>query len=247
MKLFVCILLSCGTIASNKSLELNPEFILNFLNFNNLRSGICYYCRPLPENWFEIFKTEFINLSYLKIPSAKKIEDNKTFAFNQPKVGVIFDTTCNETSDLFEQFSSLKVFNGSFSWLMFAESFEATLKMLSSQYINLDADITLAVAISDRSFELFDVYNPNSRTNGQLVVNPIGQWTQENGYNVTKIGTKFERRSNLNGAVYRAVVIAHPTNTTLIPYLEKNDKVVDAAHRFNYNLFKILQAKYNFR
>lgn len=247
MKLFVCILLFCGTIASNKSWELNPGFILNFLNFNDLRSGICFYCRPLPKNWFEIFKYEFVHLSYHKISFAEAIEEKKTFAFNQPKVGVIFDMTCNKTSDLFEQFSSSKVLNGSFSWLMFAESFLTSVKMLSSQYINLDADITLAVATSDRSFELFDVYNPNSRTNGQLAVNPIGQWTQKNGYNVTKNGTKFERRSNLNGAVYRAVVIAHPANTTLIPYLEKNDKVVDAAHRFNYNLFKILQARYNFR
>lgn len=247
MKFLVFFVCFVRVIASRECLDFDIKIVSSFLKFNNLRSGICFYCRKLSENWFKIIKNEFVHMSYFDVSNNQSFKSHKLFKVNQPSVGVIFDTTSNETRNMFEIFSTSRYFNSSYSWLMFADDFNASTQLLSSQDINLDAEITLAVALKEDLFDLFEVYNSNSRTNGQLVINSIGQWTKENGYNITKSGTKFERRSNLNGAVYRAVVIAHLNNTTLIPYLEKEDKLFDVPHRFNYNLFKILQQNYNFR
>lgn len=247
MKFLVFILTFVGVIGISKGLDFDGEIVKSFLNINKLRSGICFYCRQWPVNWFETIKHDFLHLSYFDVSNKKSFDRHKIFASNQSRIGITFDTTCNKTGDLFEKFSTERYFNASYLWLMLAVDFNASIQLLRSQDINLDAEITLAIAKNENSFDLFDVYNPNSRTNGKLVVNPIGQWTQESGYNVEVTKTKFERRSNLNGVTFRAVIIAHLSNTTLIPYLEKEDKLVDVPHRFNYNLFNVLQEKYNFR
>lgn len=249
MKFLVLVLFLSGVFVSSKTLEVEPETVLDFLKFNNLQTGICFYCTQLPRNWFESIKQDLVYLSYHKTSSAKlrRFDRNKIFSFNQPRVGVIFDSTCNETADLLKKFSSAKLFNASYSWLMFAESYEISTNMLRSQNINLDSEITLAIAGTKHSFDLYDVYNPNSRTNGKLIVNPIGQWTQGNGYNVTLKGTKFQRRFNLNGATFHAAIIAHLGNESLIPYIEREDKLFDVPHRYHYKLFKVLQERHNFR
>lgn len=247
MKFLVFTLAFVEVIGISKGLDFDGEIFRSFLKFNNLRSGICFFCGQFHAKWFKAITHDFMHLSYFDVSNKKGFDRHKIFASNQPRIGITFDTTCNKTGDLFEEFSTERYFNASYLWLMLAVDFNATIQLLRSQDINLDAEITLAIAKNDNSFELFEVYNPNSKTNGKLVVNPIGQWTQENGYNVEVTRTKFERRSNLHGVTYRAVVIAHLSNTTLIPYLEKEDKLVDVPHRFNYNLFKVLQEKYNFR
>lgn len=249
MKFLLFALFLGGTFAFSKTFELKAKIVLDFLKFNNLNSGICFYCGQLSRDWFKTIENDFVYLSYQKLKPEKlrKFEEYKIFVFNQPKVGVIFDTTCNKTGDLFEKFSALKFFNASYSWLMFADNFEISTKMLRSQNINLDAEITLAVNKNETSLDLFEVYNPNPRTNGKLVVDPIGQWTPKSGYNVTLKETKYQRRSNLNGVVFRAAIIAHPTNESLVQYMEREDKVFDVIHRYQYGLFKILQEKHNFR
>lgn len=248
MKLLV--IFSVLVVASKISgLHFFPEIALKFLELHKLNNGILFYCEKSYEKWPEMAKSEFKYLTFNEISSFKVKSNDASvlMRLHSPRIAVIFDTSCNGTEELFKTFSNTGSFNGSYFWLMLADDYETAIELLSLQDINLDAEITLAIDRNNETFEIFDVYNPNSRSNNQLIVQSKGFWKQDNGFNLQSNSSKFEKRSNLNGAVFRAAVIAHPKNQTLVSFLKTEDKLEDLQSRYHFNLFEILQKRHNFR
>lgn len=74
------------------------------------------------------------------------------------QLAIIFDVTCKETEKVFEEFSRFFFFNASYNWLMFTDDYESGIEVLIFQNINLDAEITFAIADNTSSIRLHDIY-----------------------------------------------------------------------------------------
>lgn len=201
-----------SVFALNQSLQFNQQLVSSFLKHYNLKFGIIFYCKFEDmdiSSWESFVKNELKYFAFFDI-SLEKFDLNDTWRmmkYDNHELGIVFDTTCDETETVFDEFSNFNCFNASYYWLIMSESFESSVELLKLQNINLDAEITLAVQI-ENSMQLYDVYNPNSRTDGKLVVQPKGFWNEIEGLNITMKGSKFDRRSNLNGALIHTGIVA---------------------------------------
>lgn len=69
MKAFFVVLISFFSV--NKSLEINQQLFVNFLNRFNLYYGIIFYCEQLDNNaWFKIGEIEFKYFSFYDVSSS---------------------------------------------------------------------------------------------------------------------------------------------------------------------------------
>lgn len=215
---------------------------------------------------------EFEFLSFIDI-SADNLDKRiliNSLKLDHRQIGAAFDLSCNETEQIFEEFSSQSFFNASYNWLMVGESFKELLEFFEGKNINIDAEISLCIIDENGKAQIYDIYNPNSRTNGKIISQIKGNWSESGGFKLLTEGSKFDRRSNLHGVDLHGAVVATSRfmqNQTLIEYMEsmsKNHKRImylqhyqtflgsknrlhDAQHRYNYRLFKLLAVQYNFR
>lgn len=222
------LLLVLSFFPTNKSVKLfNTKLVVDFLNQFTVNVAIVFHCdtfNEVIEDLISIARNEFVYLSFFDISSRAFNSTNSwlLMKYENRQLGVIFDIDCNGKSEAFDECSRSNYFNASYQWLMLSQDYKSSITILKLQNINLDAEITLAVKAEREEIQLFDVYNTNSRTNGELVVLPKGTWIESLGMNISLNGSKFERRSNLNGAVVLAGVVASgiPTNQTLQQYME---------------------------
>lgn len=227
MKLFVLVVLSVFQL--NKSLEINYKLTLDFLNYFNLNIANIFYCGDSLKinDWKKVVKSEFKYFSFFDVSSPTfNLNDSwRMMQFDYRQIGVVFDVTCNETDDVFDEFSRSRYFNASYNWLMVSDNYNNSIDLLRHQNINLDAEISLAVIGVENISQLYDIYNPNSRSQGKLVVQKKGVWNNDDGINITLTGSKFDRRSNLNGVFIHAGIVASqiPKHQTLEQYMEGED------------------------
>lgn len=231
---------------------LNTQIVINFMDEIKAQQGVIFFCHDssivkkfaCDDNLKYYGFFDISRLNYSNIEAIMRI--------NYHKFAVIIDASCNETKKLFDICSSLSFFNASYNWLMLSSDLNATINLLNHQNINLDAEITLAVADGDKNtssiFVLYDVYNPSFKYRGKLVITSKG--TFEHGFNWTLKGTKLERRRNLQGIEVNVGVVATgiKDHQTLVEYMESYENpLIDAQHRHHYQLHKILAEKYNYR
>lgn len=226
MKALVLVVALISILPVRISLKLNRKAIGDFMEHFNSNCGIIFYCEPLNiDVWSETVKNDFTYFSFFDVSSTKfnLSEAWDMMRFDSHPLAVIWDLTCNETAKIFDEFSRFKFFNASYNWLMMSDEYESSIEVLRYQNINLDAEITIAIIEDDpNSFKLHDIYNPSARTNGKIVVQPKGLWTENAGLNITLKGGKFDLRSNLNGIFIHAGIVATKVqkNQTLAQYLE---------------------------
>ena len=230
------------------SLEFNYEFVIDFMNEMKLSCGVAFFC----ENSFDIKKWNGFKFMSFYDMSRKSVNESivdKFMRINYRNLGVILDANCEETSDLFEISSNRNYFNSSYYWLMLSTDFNETRKLLNHQNINFDAEITLAI-LDDKNITLLDVYNPSSKYNAELVISHKGFYNVSDGLTLELKGVKLNRRSDLRGIMINAgvVVTGIHQNQALEEYLESYDNpTIDAQHRHQYRLHKILAEKHNYR
>lgn len=222
--MFFSVLISVFTV--NKSLEINPKLLVNFAKHFNLNYGIIFYCEPLSTDvWTKVIKNEFLYFSFYDVSSLRfnLSESEMMMRFNYRQILIAFDITCIETNKVFKEFSRSSYFTASYNWLLLSDNYESSTELLQVQNINLDAEITLVVMKDDENAaDLFDVYNPSYRSNGNVVVTAKGSYNENNGLNITMSGSKFDRRSNLDAIVIHTGVVASKVekNRTLQQYME---------------------------
>jgi hypothetical protein len=217
-------------LAVNQSLKINPNLIIDFLNKFNVNRAAIFYCEPANVDELQKLSSSVLKfLSFLDISSESfALNDSKAaLKLDHRQIGIIFDLTCNETEQIFEEFSRWSFFNASYNWLMVAEDFEESLRILEGQNINLDAEISLAIYDQSEEVKIYDIYNPNSRTNGKIISTPKGTWNESKGMEISLTASKFERRKNLNGVIINAGIAATSIfmgNRSLVEYLESELK-----------------------
>lgn len=222
----------------NKSLKFNTEIVVDFLDKFNLNIGILFYCDASIEELRTLMtQSDFKYFAFYNISSNDfNSESSSLMNFESRQLGVIVDGSCSEARKVFDECSRANYFNASYNWLVMSEDFQSSINIFEKQNINLDAELTLAVVGENEREEikLFDVYNPNSRTNGELVVQLKGSWTPKNRMQIILNGSKFDRRSNLNGAVVMTgvAVTKVPNGMTLEAYLESKRTLFRSSKNF---------------
>jgi hypothetical protein len=226
MKLLVFALSLAILLPTAQGLKVKSKLVADFLEAFNLNEGAIFYCDSQNlEQWKILAMTELRFLSYMDV-STDNLDLNTTITamkLGYRQLGVVFDLTCSETERVFKEFSRWSFFNASYNWLMFADKYEDSLAILEGKSINLDAEISLAILNGSDQVQIHDIYNPNSRTNGKIVSIPKGSWSESDGMKISLNGSKFERRSNLNGAIITAGVAATTSfmkNRTIDEYME---------------------------
>lgn len=226
MKLSMFFVAFINIFTLNKSLEINSKFAVDFLNYFNLNYGSVFYCDKLlnTNDWRNVMTKEFKYFSFIDISSSNfnLNESWTTMRFEYQQIGIIFDASCNETEEVFNEFSNHGYFNSSYLWLMLSEDYDNSIELLSTQNINFDAEITLAILTEDDIAKLYDAYNPSARTNGELMVQVKGCWSALNGLNINLTESKLSRRKNLQNVIIHAGIVAAQVakNQTLMQHLE---------------------------
>jgi len=106
---------------------------------------------------------------------------------------------------------------------MTTNDYNSSMELLKMQNINLDSEVTVAVESGENNATLlYEIYNPYLRHQSKFIVQFRGSWSQQNGLNLTSTESKVQRRSNLNGIVIHAGIVATGVerNQTLGEYLE---------------------------
>lgn len=123
---------------------------------------------------------------------------------------VMVNLDCNQTSAFMAQMSKRIMFHYERNWLMFSASLERSFDILNRQNINVDADILLAVRVEENDesdqYDTYEVFNPSGTRGGRLNVTKLGSWNKKIGLDIPSKQTKIERRRNLTGLTFPAVI-----------------------------------------
>lgn len=222
----------------------DQKFFISFLDEYKLSIGIIFHCEKLNKKWLDLSEIDLKYFSFKKI-NAHNLNSLMNLKFN--KIGIFIDLSCNNIENFFNKISEMYFFNASYNWLLLSDNYETSVKLLTQQNINLDAEITLAIATDNNERILYDVYKTSHKYHGDLIVT---LWGNYNGrfHQILK-RSKFQRRNDLKGIKINVGIVATAVkkNETLIEYLESNEEfLVDVQHRHHYQLFKVLAEKYNF-
>lgn len=244
MKALLLLSLFASAFASI-ALGINQKFIVDFLNFFNINQNIVFYCNDSlnSADWKDSVKNGFKFFSFVDISSpifnAQEFVNFSSFTYNQ--IGIVFDETCRRSEDVLKAFSSLNMFRAEYNWLILSNEMMNSINKIDTLHINLYAEITLAILLKENNYNLFDIYNLNSKTNGRLIVQHKGSYTSAEGLRITLTGSKFERRSNLQGAIVHAGVVATgycAQNQTLKQFMESKMKSFKFIYFQHFVLFK---------
>lgn len=224
------------------------NIFVDFLDEIKSSTGIIFYCdKSFKAEKFKTSQHKYFSFFDFSKNNLTEIGLNSVMSFNYHKIGIVTDLSCSKIEVLFNALSEFNYFNASYYWLLLSDNFQAAVKLMERQNINLDAEITLAIATDKNNFTLFDVYKPSHKYHGELIVTPKGTYSEEFNINLTQ--SKFQRRIDLSGIKINVGIIATAVkkNQTLIEYLENCDEfLVDVQHRHHYQLFKVLAEKHNF-
>ncbi|XP_063897567.1 ionotropic receptor 75a [Helicoverpa armigera] len=143
-------------------------------------------------------------------------------------LGVIIDTNCEMAEDVLyfasqnmwldshhkwllidDDEAKLEVYNNTDTENVLFEDRNTTLiDILSNLNISVDADIVVAEN-GNTSYNLYEVYNYGKIQGGNLIVNEIGVWTHENGFNlnINLNGYKYYRRWDFQNISMRMILV----------------------------------------
>lgn len=173
------------------------------------------------------------------------IDDNVTLysqlkLMKTHKIGMVIKICGNWTS-MPELFDS-KLFDSSFSWLIFADDISSMTGTLSRYPIEVNSDVTI-VHKTGNIFNLYEVYNTGFYSNGRFHVKPVGYWC-------TTLQLEKSKRIDMSGVVLKsAVVLTHSiVNQTFEEYMARSTWEVDSLHKLKYfTLLMYWREMFNFR
>lgn len=81
--------------------------------------------------------------------------------------------------------------------------------LLESAYLNINADVHIAIPYNQTLWSIYDAYNPASHHGGKLKVQLIGNYSKVLGYNAPQFGSKYWRRRDMTGVKFRSAVVVN--------------------------------------
>ncbi|KAJ6647072.1 Ionotropic receptor 75a [Pseudolycoriella hygida] len=234
----------------------STSLVKDYLTYNNLNTVLLIPCRNEPT--VDSIRNLRTLQEYGGWTNVRDIADeslttdsDKFFVRLSNAHCVVVSLDCNETIEFLSKASDRKLFHYERNWLIFGSNLSRSYDILREQNINVDAEVTLAIPLeSDRSYELYEVYNPSSKHGGRLNVTRCGQWSESTGFHITFKQTKTQRRQNFNGITFPAVVTLRkvPKDITFMEHLRSNDLgYVNNVSRFGYHIFSLIMDIHNFK
>lgn len=131
--------------------DINPNLITDFLREQHLKICILFTCES-EGTTIDLMKTAHQQSVYLGAANIRKgvndINFDRLFRFVNNPVAVLIDLNCNGTADILREVSRRTYFHQRYHWLMFSMNESVAREQLSSENINFDAEITLAVPVA---------------------------------------------------------------------------------------------------
>lgn len=115
--------------------------------------------------------------------------------------------------------------------------------------LTINVDIFVVVNVSNIKWNIYDVYNPYSRRNGELKIKQIAVYDKENRLQIQTAHSKYKERRNLTGIEFKSVIVLTQNfEGTLESYLESDkNKHINTFDRFNYRVLQHCKDFYNYR
>ncbi|KAK4883878.1 hypothetical protein RN001_000149 [Aquatica leii] len=165
-------------------------------------------------------------------------------------IAVVVDTDCDNVEPFLIECADNNFFYETYHWLAFGTNFNNTNTFLNVG-LAINADVTVAIPNPNSktiNWTLLDVYNPSQKRGGDLKINEIGFYNQEEGYNTIKVWNKYFTRRNMTGTTFSAsMVIPENISVTLEEYLDsEEERNNNTFSRFNSVTVHYCQEFYNF-
>lgn len=151
----VCALQSSLQSISTKAIPMNMLFVKDYLKFNNIPICVFLCCDSIADrmknridfqhddiwtNWRGVSKeSELRSLNYKNI----------LVRLSSP-LSVVIDLECYNSIAVMEEISSRKMFHYERFWLIFGKNRDQAYAMLTNQFINMDAEILLALPANEK-------------------------------------------------------------------------------------------------
>lgn len=183
-------------------------------------------------------RISFINTQYNK-PS------NGAF-FTRNHTAIIVDSACDNADELLIGDSD-QFINPLKHWLILGSNH--TFNVLKNVDLTINADITVAVNMNNITWNIFDVYNPYSKRNGELKIKKIGFYDEKNKLKIKTAESKYKERRNLTGIEFKSfIVLTQDFEETFEKYLESDrNRHINTFDRFNYRVLQHCRDFYNYR
>lgn len=127
--------------------------VKDYLKLNNISIGIFLSCDNTTEKVKNLiaFQNDDIWINLLGVSSGselRRLNYQTMLGRLSSPLSVIINLKCNESITILEEISSQKMFHHERSWLIFAAGMDQAYHTLSHQFINMDAEIFLALPTS---------------------------------------------------------------------------------------------------
>ncbi|KAF2884491.1 hypothetical protein ILUMI_21687 [Ignelater luminosus] len=143
-------------------------------------------------------------------------------------------------------------FYATYHWLAFGSTVDVIEKFRNVS-LAINTDLNVAVPNNEnanvKNWTIYDVYNPSYNHGGNLKILDIGYYNEQEGYHVVLKDTKYYRRRNMTGTLFRsAVVIPENITISLDEYLaSEKEHFNNSSPRFQSITIRNCQDFFNFK
>ncbi len=169
MQLLACIIFALQyQLQQSIAIKSNMLLVQDYLKFNNIQICVFLSCDDSITdrmknmihfqhddvwiNWSVVSKeNELLLLNYTNI-----------LVRLAAPISVVVNLECDKSMEVLEEISKRKMFHFERSWLVFGKNMEQANTILRNQFINMDAEIYLALPSVDEKYELFGIIKTNN-------------------------------------------------------------------------------------
>lgn len=133
---------------------MNLLLVKDYLKFNNIQTSLFLSCNNATEKIKENyeFQSDDIWMNFWDISN-----ESNVVGLNYKKIlmrlgsplSVVINLECDESMAVMKEISDRKMFHYERYWLMFCNDWDQAYELLHSQYINMDAEIYLALPFNE--------------------------------------------------------------------------------------------------
>lgn len=148
MKRFVFMIFVMNSLSVS---AINKNLVKEFMKFHNIRICLLLTC----DHSTKIVDKVITHESWMNVwdlSNESKLDESNFHIFFRrlaSPLTVVIDLACNQSLSVLTEISLKKMFHYERYWLMFYDNYEQAYQILQHQFINMDAEIYLALPVDD--------------------------------------------------------------------------------------------------
>lgn len=156
MKLsFIVCALQVISMEAFPAIAMNMLFVKDYLKFNNIRICVFLSCDNVTDRMKNRIEFEHNNVwinwwSVSEEGDLRRLNYTNILVRLTSPIAVIFNLECQHSNELLEEISKRKMFHYERYWLMFGHNQHEAYTILERQFINMDAEILLALPTNEK-------------------------------------------------------------------------------------------------